>query len=152
MKKLFRGRVILSGDIRGQALVTHSGLNILASFYQCILKDDDAAICSDQDNLELYGQNLTNRIICLPRSIGSTSATAVLDKVSSMGIAPKAFLFSEPIDSLAAAGVVIADVWTGKRIVTLDRLGAEFLDCVKSGQQVEIKNDGNVIITDKEHL
>ena len=150
MRKQFRGRVILSGNIKGEALVTHSGMNILASFYQCMLKDGDEAICSDQDNPELYRQSLTGKIICLPRSIGSTSATAVLDKVSSMGIAPKAFLFSEPIDSLTAAGVVIADVWTGKRIVTLDRLGAEFLDWVKSGQQVEIKKDGDVIIIDEE--
>ena len=55
-------------------------------------------------------------------------------------------LFSEPIDSLAAAGVILADVWTDDTITTVDNLGQEFLDYVKDGMTLEIKSDGTVIV------
>ncbi len=146
MKKTFKGRIILSGEIKGEAVVTRTGLNTLASFYQSILKNESKAVCSDHNNPELYKKILSDKIICLPKTVGSTSAGAVLDRIACMGIAPKAFLFSEPIDSLAAAGVVLADIWAGRRIITIDQLGSEFLEKVNTGQTVEIREDGTVLI------
>jgi len=142
--KTFKGRVVLPGNISGEALVTRKGFNSLASFYKSMVSGSKYAICSDQDNLDLYGKNLTDMIICLPKTIGSTSAGATWDTVASMGIAPKAMLFAEPIDSLAAAGLVLADIWVGKRIVTIDRLGDAFLNYVDNGFRVEILSDGCV--------
>ena len=63
-----------------------------------------------------------------------------------MGIVPKAMLFSQKIDSPAAGGLVVADVWGGKRIYTVDQLGDEFLESVKEGDRIVIKEDGTVII------
>jgi predicted aconitase with swiveling domain len=63
-----------------------------------------------------------------------------------MGVAPKAMLFSESIDSIAAAGVILADVWTENSIVTVDKLGQDFLDYVKDGMTVTVKQDGTVIV------
>jgi predicted aconitase with swiveling domain len=63
-----------------------------------------------------------------------------------MGIGPKAMLFSEHIDSLAAAGIILADVWNGKKIVAVDQLGDEFLQYVKDGQTIQIKTDGTIIV------
>ncbi len=62
------------------------------------------------------------------------------------GAFPAALLFSENIDSLAAAGVILADVWVGKSVITIDSLGKEFLDTVKTGDSLEIRKDGTVII------
>ena len=104
---------MLPGNISGEALVTRKGFNSLASFYKSMVSGSKFAICSDQDNLDLYGKNLTDMIICLPKTIGSSSAGATWDTVASMGIAPKAMLFAEPIDSLAAAGLVLG--LTGQR-------------------------------------
>jgi len=36
-----------------------------------------------------------------------------LETVAEMGIAPTVMLFSDPNDSLAAAGVILADGWVG---------------------------------------
>ena len=66
---------------------------------------------------------MANRIICLPKTVGSTSAGAVWHRVAALGVAPKAMLFAYPIDSLAASGLVVADIWAGKRIVTVGKSG-----------------------------
>lgn len=146
MSRSFKGRAILPGNLEGEALVTHVGFNAYASFYTSIHTQVETAQCADSDNQELYGKNLTGKIVCLPKTIGSTSAGAVWQRVAQMGIAPKAMLFSQQVDSLAAGGLVVADVWAGKRIVTIDQLGDEFLESVKDGDRIVIREDGTVII------
>lgn len=54
-------------------------------------------------------------------------------------------LFSGPIDSLAAAGAVLADVWVdGVTMPVVDSLGEEFLAYVKDGMQITVKEGGIV--------
>ena len=146
MSRVFRGRVIVAKKTRGRALVTRQGFNTLASFYSSILKNAKRAVCSDQDNAHLYKKPLTDKIICLPRTIGSTSAGAVWEVVAERKIAPKALLFSEAIDSLEAGGIVLADLWIGRPIIAIDQLGDEFLESVRDGQEIEIHEDGTVIV------
>ena len=146
MSRSFKGKPILPGNLEGEALVTHVGFNTYASFYTSIHAQVEAAQCADSSNQELYGKNLTDKIICLPQTIGSTSAGAVWQRVAQMGVAPKAMLFSQQIDSLAAAGLVVADVWVGKRICAVDQLGDEFLESVKDGDRIVIREDGTVTI------
>lgn len=146
MPKIFKGRVVLGGIFKGEAVVTHKGLNILASFQKSALKKSKRVICADQNNEELFGKDLTDKIICLPTTIGSTTGGMVLEAVARLGIAPAAMLFSGHIDSLAAAGVILSDVWVNKRIITIDQLGEEFLNTVKTGDILEIKEDGTIII------
>jgi len=146
VSRSFKGKPILPGNLEGEALVTHVGFNTYASFYTSIHAQVEAAQCADSGNQELYGKNLTDKIICLPQTIGSTSAGAVWQRVAQMGVAPKAMLFSQQIDSLAAAGLVVADVWVGKRIYAVDQLGDEFLESVKDGDRIVIREDGTVTI------
>jgi len=126
--------------------VTRMGFNTYASFSTSMHTQAETAQCSDSGNQELYAKNLTDKIICLPKTIGSTSAGAVWPRVAQMGIAPKAMLFSQQIDSLAAAGLVVADVWVGKRIYAVDQLGDEFLESVEDGDRIVIREDGTVTI------
>jgi len=144
MSRIFKGRVVFALKTKGAALVTHQGFNTLASFYESLVKKSKRAVCSDQDNPDLYKKNLTNKIICLPRSIGSTSAGATWEAVAERKIAPKALLFSEQIDSLAAGGIILAALWIGLPIVAVDQLGREFLASVRDGQEIEIDEDGTV--------
>ncbi|NLW39967.1 MAG: DUF126 domain-containing protein [Tissierellia bacterium] len=146
MTKTFKGRPVLKGNIEGQAVVSREGMNILATFQKSALKKAKTVIAADQNNKDLYGKNLTGKIICLPKTIGSTTGGMVLETIAKLGIGPKALLFSEHIDSLAAAGVILADVWLDERIVTIDQLGDEFLQAVEDGQTIEIKEDGTVIL------
>ena len=56
-------------------------------------------------------------------------------------------LFSLPIDSLAAAGAVLADVWLEDvSMPVVDSLGEEFLAYVKDGMTITVKDDGVVCV------
>ncbi len=146
MGRSFKGRAVLPGDLEGEALVSHVGFNTYASFYTSIHDQADSAPCADTGNQELYGKNLTGKIICLPKTTGSTSGGAVWQRIACLGIAPSALLFAQEIDSLAAGGLIVADVWAQRRIVTVDRLGDEFLETVVEGDWLTVREDGTVAI------
>ena len=66
-----------------------------------------------------------------------------------MGRQPACMLFSKPIDSLAGAGVILADVWLegeNTKMPVIDSLGDDFLEYVKTGMTVTIKEDGVVVV------
>jgi predicted aconitase with swiveling domain len=146
VSRSFKGRAILPGNLEGEALVTHVGFNTYASFYTSIHARAEVALCADSGNQELYGKNLAGRIICLPKTVGSTSAGAVWQCIARLGVAPSAMLFAQQIDSLAAGGLIVADVWAQKRIVTIDQLGDEFLESVREGDWLTVRDDGTVTI------
>lgn len=143
--KTFNGRVVVSGTVTGQALVSHGGFNTLASFQRTLMFGDRKATCGDQNNPDLYGKKMAGKVLCLPKTIGSTTGGLVLYCTCAMGRQPACMLFSEPIDSLAAAGAVLADVWLDDcSMPVVDSLGQEFLDYVKEGMTIIVKPDGVV--------
>ena len=143
--KIFKGRVVAEGSLTAEALVSHGGLNTLASFQKALQFGDKKATCGDQNNPDLYGKQMLGKALCLPRTIGSTTGGLVLYCACAMKRQPACLLFSEPIDSLAAAGVVLSDVWLeGSPLPVIDCLGEEFLDYVKDGMKITIKPDGTV--------
>ena len=153
MSKTFKGRPVVAGTInKGEAVVSHNGVNTLATFQKTALMHDipiigkDEVIGSDQNNPDVFGKNLTGKVLCLPQTIGSTTGGMVLYTVCALNMAPAAMLFSLPIDSLAAAGVILSDVWTDNTIVAVDSLGDEFLDAVTDGDKITVKEDGTVIV------
>ena len=144
-KKTFKGRPILSGDLEGPAMVSHIGLNTLSTYKAVMFGGvTDKAICSDGDNKDLYGKDISGAILCIPQTIGSTTGGFVLMGVAKLGLAPKAMLFANHVDSLAIGGLLMADIWMGKRIIAIDLLGQEFLDAVNTGDPVKIHADGTV--------
>ncbi len=147
MPTSFTGRPLLAGACRGEAIVSHFGFNTLASFQKSIVLHAKTAVCGDQNNLDLYQRVLTGKILCLPQTIGSTAGGLAIQTAAEMGLMPRAMLFSEHIDSLAASGVILTDVWSGKRIIVVDQLGPAFLQSVKTGQIVEICEDGTIIVS-----
>ena len=143
--KIFKGRVVAEGSLTAEALVSHGGLNTLASFQKALQCGDKKATCGDQNNPDLYGKQMLGKALCLPRTIGSTTGGLVLYCACAMKRQPACLLFSEPIDSLAAAGAVLSDVWLeGSPLPVIDCLGEEFLDYVKDGMKITIKPDGTV--------
>ena len=145
--KRFQGRVITAGTASAPALVSHGGLNTLASFQKALQFGDKKATCGDQNNPDLYGKQMAGKALCLPQTIGSTTGGLVLYCACSMGRQPACMLFSNPIDSLAAAGAVLADVWLdGVNMPVVDSLGQEFLDYVQDGMAVTIGPDGAVTV------
>jgi predicted aconitase with swiveling domain len=146
-KKTFKGRPILSGDLEGPAMVSHIGLNTLSTYKTVMFGGvTDKAVCSDGDNKDLYGKDISGAILCIPQTIGSTTGGFVLMGVAKLGLAPKAMLFANHVDSLAIGGLLMADIWMGKRIIAIDLLGQDFLEAVNTGDPVKIHEDGTVEI------
>jgi predicted aconitase with swiveling domain len=144
-KKTFKGRPILSGDLEGPAMVSHIGLNTLSTYKAVMFGGvSDKAVCSDGDNKDLYGKDISGAILCIPQTIGSTTGGFVLMGVAKLGLAPKAMLFANHVDSLAIGGLLMADIWMNNRIITVDLLGQDFLDAVNTGDPVKIHEDGTV--------
>ncbi|MBQ2939978.1 MAG: DUF126 domain-containing protein [Clostridia bacterium] len=146
MAKVFKGRPVVPGKATAKALVSHGGFNTLASYQKSLLFGDKTAKCSDQNNPDLYGQPMVGTALCLPQTIGSTTGGLVLFSATAMGRQPACLLFSEPIDSLAAAGAILSEVWTDASMPTVDSLGAEFLDYVQTGMTVTVDEDGTVTV------
>ena len=142
--KTFKGRVVVPGTCTAEALVSHGGFNTLASYQMGMMFGDKKMKCGDQNNEELYKKPMIGKALCLPMTIGSTTGGMVLFTVCSSGKQPACMLFSKEIDSLAASGAILGDVWTDAKMPVVDMLGDEFLDYVKTGMTVTVKDDGIV--------
>ena len=119
----FKGRVVTPGNVTAEAVVTRGGFNTLASLQGALQFGDKTATCKDQNNPDLFG------------------------KPTAMKRQPACMLFSEHIDSLAAAGAILADVWLDDvSMPVVDCLGEEFLNYVKDGMTITIKDDGVVVV------
>ena len=146
MSKTFQGRAVVPGSATGKALVSKQGFNTLASFQKALMFKDKRAKCSDQNNPAIYEKPMQGAALCLPQTIGSTTGGMVLYCAAALGQQPACMLFSKPIDSLAAAGAILADVWTDVSMPVVDTLGDEFLAYVQTGAKVTVQEDGTVIV------
>ena len=144
-KKTFKGRIVLPGKVTGKATVSRQPFNTTGSYYDnCFAGKTDGALCTDVNNKELFGKELSGAILCLSTTVGSTTGGMCLMGMKAIGVGPEALLFSKPIDTLAAAGVLMADIWKDQRMVTIDMLGDEFLETVQTGDPIAIHEDGTV--------
>jgi len=146
MNTTFKGRLVFGGPVDGTALVSTVGFNTLAAFCDAILDGTSDAKCADKQNDSLFGRNLKDTILCAPKCVGSTTAGPVWEYVSANDIAPRALLLAGSVDSLTAGGLVLADVWIGKPITLIDRLGDDFLSAVSDGGNIRVAGDGVVTI------
>ena len=141
----FQGRVVTPGTVTAEALVTKQGFNTLASFQMALQFGDKEVKCGDQNNNEIHGKSMLGKALCLPQTIGSTTGGLVLYCACALKKNPACMLFANHIDSLAAAGAILADVWVeGITMPVIDSLGDEFLDYVKDGMKITIKENGIV--------
>ena len=143
--KVFKGRIVAPGTVTAEAVVSHAGFNTLASFQGALQFVDKKATCGDQNNPDLHGKEMAGKALCLPQTIGSTTGGLVLYCACAMKRQPACMLFSKPIDSLAAAGSILASVWLPEvQMPVIDSLGEEFLNYVKDGMSITINEDGTV--------
>lgn len=146
--KEFKGRVVIPGQCSAKALVSHGGFNTLASYQTSFLTGDKKATCSDQNNPDIYKKPMAGVALCLPQTIGSTTGGMILYTAADYGRQPACMLFSGPIDSIGAAGVLLSDIWTDAKMPTIDSLGEEFLSYVQTGMQITVRDGGVVEVSE----
>ncbi len=143
----FKGRIITPGTVTATAVVSKQGFNTLASMQMALQFGDKQTKCGDQNNPDINGKPLCGQALCLPQTIGSTTGGLVLYCACAMKRQPACMLFANHIDSLAAAGAVLADVWVDDiTMPVIDCLGDEFLNYVKTGMTITVKEDGTVVV------
>ncbi len=145
MAKTFKGRALLPGTLEGEALVSKQPFNTTASYLENMFAGrTDSAPCTDANNEDLYKKDLAGAIMCTPQTVGSTMGAGAIMGMNEIGVGFKAMLFSQHIDSIAAGGLIVDDVWNNRRVITIDLLGDEFMDAVKTGDKINISEDGTV--------
>ena len=148
MSRVFKGRVVTPGETTAADLVSHGGVNTLASYQMALMFGDKQVKCGDQNNPDLYKKPMLGKALCLPETIGSTTGGMVLYTACALGKQPACMLFSLPIDSLAASGAILAANWTDAVMPVVDSLGEEFLDYVKDDMTISVSLDGTVTVDD----
>ena len=144
-KKSFKGRPLIPGNLKGKAMASKQPFNVSASYLENLFGGNTtSAPCTDVVNEGWYQKNLAGAILCFPTAVGSTMGGATLMGVGSLGLGPKAMLYSGHVDSVSVAGLIIDNVWNERKVITIDMLGDEFLDAVKTGDPISIMEDGTV--------
>ena len=147
MAKTFKGRPVIPGNIEGTALVSKQPFNTTASYFTNMFAGNtENAPCTDANNPELYQKDLSGSIICTPQTVGSTMGAGAIMGMNLLGVGFKAMLFSDHIDSIAAGGLIMDDIWNDRKVITIDLLGDEFMNTVKNGDKLTIKDDGTVVV------
>jgi predicted aconitase with swiveling domain len=145
MAKTFKGRPLIPGALEGEALVSKQPFNTTASYFENMFAGNtETAPCTDTNNPELKGKDLSGAIMCTPQTVGSTMGAGAIMGMNEIGVGFKAMLFSSHIDSIAAGGLIIDAVWNERRVITIDLLGDEFIEAVKTGDPIAIHEDGTV--------
>ena len=147
MAKTFKGRPLIPGKLSGKALASKEPFNVSATYLENLFGGNTkTAPCTDGVNKEWAGKNLAGQILCFSTGVGSTMGGATLMGVGSMNLGPKAMLYSGHVDSVSVAGLIIDDIWNDRKVITIDQLGDEFLETVKSGDPISIAEDGSVTV------
>ena len=147
MAKTFQGRPLLPGNLDGEALASTQPLNTTGSYLENLFGGNTtSAPCTDANNKAFYRQELGGAIICTTTTVGSSLGGASLMGVGSLGLGPKAMLFSQHVDSVSIAGLLMDDIWNSRRVIAIDLLGDDFINTVKSGDKISIKEDGSVTV------
>jgi predicted aconitase with swiveling domain len=145
--KTFNGRPLLAGNLEGKALATNGPFNTTGSYLENMFAGNStSAPCTDPNNKEMFGKELKDGILCFTTTVGSTLGGAALMGVNDLGVGPKAMLFSQHVDSVSLAGLLMDDIWNERRVIVVDLLGDEFLESVKNDDPITIKEDGTVIV------
>jgi predicted aconitase with swiveling domain len=146
-KKIFKGRSLIPGNLTGKALASKQPFNTSGSYLENLFGGKtDGAPCTDSVNKDFYQKELAGSILCFPTTVGSTMGGASLMGVGFLGQGPKAMLYAEHADSVSLAGLLMDDIWNDRRVITIDLLGDEFIEAVKSGDSISIHEDGTVEI------
>ena len=80
-------------------------------------------------------------------TVCSSLGDAALMGVGSLGVGSRAILFFQHVDSVSLAGLLMDDIWNHRRVITIDLQVDAFLETIKSGDPLSIKEDGTVEVS-----
>ena len=129
--KKIKCRSISRGVAQGRVLISHDAISFLGNV------DPKTGIVVEQEH-DLYGKCIKNRVLVFPHGKGSTVGSYVLYQLSKNGVAPSAMINieSEPI---VAVGAIISD------IPLVDRLETDPYEVLKNDTLVKIDSQNGYV-------
>ncbi len=116
-----KGRGIVEGSCKAEALVSTKPISFLGDI-------DPKTGKVIGKNLDIYGECITDKVLCFPHGHGSTVGSYVLYALAKNKLAPKAIV-NEKADPVIVVGAVIAN------IPMIDKID---IGSIKTGEIVEI--------------
>src|SRR5512132_3258777 len=133
-----QGNVIIQGEARGKALVSHEPLSFWGGY------DWKTGEIIDRRHI-LSGSIATNKILAVPFTRGSSTTTAVLLEAIRAGTAPAAIITTDTDFFFALASVVADPLYSSP--LPLIALSEDDFAQLKTGDQIQITEDGSVILS-----
>ncbi len=137
MGRVIKGKVVVAGAGRGEAIVTDEPLSFWGGY------DHQSGEITDRRH-PLSGQNAAGKILVVPFSRGSSTTTAVLLEAIRERTAPLAILTTN-VDTFFALASIVADEMYERPIPIL-AIEPENADYIETGDELQIELDGTVHI------
>ncbi len=138
MEKI-QGRGVVEGTGKGEAIVSTQPFGFFGGV------DPSTGIIIDKWH-ELYGQSIKGKVFVYPEGRGSTVGAAIILELTRTGCAPAAIVNAR-IETITAAGGVMAKKFYNRDIPMVDRLSEDPVKAIKTGDMVEVNgNNGEVIV------
>lgn len=133
----FQAKVLVEGTAVAQALVLAEPLSLWGGL------NPETGEIIDRRHPQA-GQVVTNRVLVLPSGRGSSSASSILLEAVKQGTAPAAIITSEADGILALGAAVAREMYNQAPPILV--LSPHDYTQIQTGQQVEIRADGMVLI------
>lgn len=91
-----------------------------------------------------HGVSISGKVLCLPGTIGSSSAAAILLELVSAGLAPAALILHEP-DAILLLGLIVAQEMGHSTPMALRLDRGEFAGF--AGRELRISADGSISVS-----
>ncbi|MCE9647488.1 MAG: DUF126 domain-containing protein [Chloroflexi bacterium] len=134
---ILNGRPVISGVARGEALVSREPLSFWGGY------DWKTGEITDRRH-PLSGSNAKGKILVVPCTRGSSTTTAVLLESIREGTAPAAIITTASDFFFALASVVAGELY--EKSFPLIALSDADFDCLETGDQIEVSQNGQVSI------
>ncbi|MFH1420423.1 MAG: DUF126 domain-containing protein [Candidatus Aenigmatarchaeota archaeon] len=119
-----KGRVIFSGAVKGEALVTKENIGFLGGV------NPNTGIVIEK-NHELEGKCIKDKILVFPSGKGSTVGSYTMLQLKKNNVAPKAIINKEA-EPIVAVGAIISE------IPMVDKID---ISSIRTGDIIMLKND-----------
>lgn len=138
MTRSFKGRCLVGGKTRGEALVSAKAFTFAHGV------DPATGLVTDVHS-DIKGENVKGKVLFYPFGKGSTTASAWFLETARLGNTPAA-LVTEAADLSAVIGSILAKIVYGKSIPVLTSFAREMYSVVGRGATVEVDGSAGVLV------
>jgi len=141
MGRLIQGRVLVAGEVGGEALVGREPLSFWGGY------DQLSGEIIDRRH-SLAGSMAAGKILAVPFTKGSSTTTAVLLEAVRLGNGPAAVL-TTGADTFLALASIVSDEMYGKPFPVIGLTPEDFAS-LETGQRLVIQRDGTIEVMEKD--